>query len=51
MFMIKTIKLKSKNEHFKSNTHKDFDKCKHMKLTIENPDINGVDDIFYAYII
>ena len=23
----KTIKLKSKNEHFKSNIHKELDKC------------------------
>ena len=34
-----------------SNTHKEFDKCKHMKLTIDNPDINNVDEVFYAYII
>ena len=33
----KTIKFKSKNKHFKSNIHKEIDKCKHIDLTIENP--------------
>ena len=47
----KTIKLKSKNKHVKSNSHKEFDKCKHIKLTIENPNINERDEISYAYII
>ena len=46
-----TNKLKSKNKHFKSNIHKEFDNCKHMELGIENPDINNVDEVFYAYII
>ena len=32
----KFIKPKSKYKHFKSNIHKEFDKCKHIKLTIEN---------------
>ena len=26
----KTMKLESKNKHFKSLTHKKFDKCKHI---------------------
>ena len=46
-----TIKLKSKSSHFKSNTHKEFDKCKHLELSIENPNISDVDEIFYPYII
>ena len=45
----KTIKLKSKKSHFKSNIHKEFDRCKHIKLTIENSNINDIDEIFYAY--
>ena len=44
----KIIKPKSKYKHFKSNTHREFDKCKHMELTNENPDINNVDQVFYA---
>ena len=43
-----TIKLKSKNKHFKSNIHKEFDKCKHVRLTIENPNINDMDRLFYS---
>ena len=47
----KFIKPKSKYKHFKSNIHKKFDKSKHMELTIENPDINNVDEVFYVYIL
>ena len=46
----KTIRLKSKNKHFLSNIHKEFDKCKHTKLTKENPNINNIDELFHAYI-
>ena len=42
----KIIKPKSKYKHFKSNIHKENDKCKHMELTIENPDIKNVDEVF-----
>ena len=45
----KTIELKSKSSHFKSNIHKEFERCKNIKLTIENPNINDIDEIFYAY--
>ena len=45
------IKPKSKYKHFESNTHKEFDKCEHIKLTIENPDMNDIDSAFCAYII
>ena len=47
----KFIKPKSKYNHFKSNTHKAFDKCKHMELIIENLDINNVDEVFFSYIV
>ena len=47
----KTIKLKSTNKQFKKNIHKEFHKCKHIKLTNENLNINNIDEIFYAYII
>ena len=47
----KTIKPKSKSNHLKSLCHREFDKGKHMKITIENPYINYADDIFYSYII
>ena len=44
-----TVKLKSKSSHLKSLSHKEFDKCRHIKLTIKNPDINKTDNIFYSY--
>ena len=47
----KFIKPKSKTKHFKPNTHKEFNICKHMEITIEKPDINKVYEVFYAYII
>ena len=40
----KTIKHKSKTNHFKSLFHKEFDRCKQIKLTILNPDINKIDN-------
>ena len=43
------IKPQSKYKQFKSNSHKEFDKCKRIKLTIENTDINDVDKSFYGY--
>ena len=45
------IKPKSKYKLFKSITHKELDKCKHIKLTIENLDINDIDKTFYAFVI
>ena len=36
----KTIKDISQNKHFISLTHKELDRCKDMKLTIKNTDIN-----------
>ena len=45
------IKPKSKYKHFKSNTNKKIDKCKHIGLTIEEPDINDIDNAIYAYFI
>ena len=45
------INSKSKYKHFKSKFHNEFDKCKHIKITMENPDKNDIDEKFYAYII
>ena len=47
----KLIKSNSKYKPLKSNIHKEFENCKHIELTIENPNINIIDEIFYAYII
>ena len=47
----KFMRAESKYKHFKSTIHKEFDRYKHIKLTIENPNINNIDEIFYNYII
>ena len=46
-----TFKLKSRNNHLKSLTHKEYDKCKHIKITIKNPNIEEIDKTIYEYII
>ena len=45
----KTITLKPKINHLKSLSHRDYDKCKHIELTIKNPDINKMVNLFYSY--
>ena len=45
----KTIILKSKTSHLKSLSHKEFDKCKHIKLTIKHPNINKTDNVVFDY--
>ena len=47
----KLIKPKSNFKNFKPNTHEKFDICKRMELANENPAINKVREVFYAYII
>ena len=44
------IKPKSKSRHFKSNNHKNLAKHKHIKLTIDNPNLDDIDKIIYDYI-
>ena len=44
------IKPKSKFKHFKSKNHINLDKHKHIKLTIDNPNINNIDEKFYTHI-
>ena len=46
----KSINSKSKYKHFKSNIHEEFDICKHMELTFENPNIDNLDEVLYPYI-
>ena len=48
---LKRIKPNSKNSHFKSKSHQELDKCKHIKLSHKDYDINDVDEAFYLYII
>ena len=44
------IKPKSKSRHSKSNNHQSLDMRKHIKLTINNPNIDDIDKIFYIHI-
>ena len=44
------IKPKNKSRHFKSINHKNSDKHKHINLTIDNPNTNNIDEIFYSHI-
>ena len=46
----KTIKLKSKKNHFKSLTHKEYKKHLKKTHTIENPIFFDVDKTFNDYI-
>ena len=45
------VKPTSKYKYFESKIQKEFDNCKHIKLTIKNPVINNIDRAFYEYII
>ena len=47
----KFIKPQSKYKQIKSNTHNEFDRCKHTERPIKNPHIDGIDEIIYVYII
>ena len=44
------IKPKSKSRHFKSYNHKKLDRHKHVKITINNPNMDNIDKIFYIHI-
>ena len=46
---LKSIKPNSKFKHFKSNSHQEYNKCKHILLCHKNIDINDVDEAFYSY--
>ena len=45
------IKLKCKQIHIKSKTHKKLDKCELIVLSLKHIDINTVDEAFFSYII
>ena len=47
----KYIKPKSKYKHFKSNIHKEFDKYKHILISLKDINIRDVDEAFYWPII
>ena len=48
---LKHIKAKNKYKHFKSKSHQEFNKYKHIILSHKDIDINNVDEAFYLNII
>ena len=44
------IKPISKSNRFKSINHKILEMHRHMKLTIDNPNIGNIEEIFYSHI-
>ena len=43
---LRDIKKKSKYSHLKSKSHKEFEKYKHIILSLKNVDIKDIDEIF-----
>ena len=46
---LKDFKKKNKNSHLKFKSHKEFEKYKHVILSLKNVDIKVVDGILYLY--
>ena len=46
----KTIATKSKRSHLQSLTYNEFEKCKQIQHTIQNPDFFDADSKFHEYI-
>ena len=44
------IKPKSKSRHYKSKNQKNLDKHKHIKLAINDPNVDNIDKKFYTHI-
>ena len=48
---LKNIIAKVKYKHFKSKSHEEFDKCKHILSSHKDIDLYGVDEAYCLYII
>ena len=48
---LKDVKKKSNYSHLKSKSHKEFEKYKHIILSLKNVDIKDVDEILHLYMI
>ena len=48
---LREIKKKSEYSHLKSKSHTEFEKYKHIILSLKNIDIKDVDEILYLYMI
>ena len=48
---LRNIKKKSKYSHLKSKSHKEFEKYKHIILSLKDINLKDVDEILYLYMI
>ena len=48
---LRDIKKKSKYSHLKSKSHKEFEKHKHIILSLKDINLKDVDEILYLYMI
>ena len=46
---LRDIKKKNKHSHLESKSHEEFEKNKHIILSLKNVDIKDVDEILYLY--
>ena len=46
---LRGVKKKSKHSHLKSKSHEEFEKYKHIILSLKNVDIKDVDELLYLY--
>ena len=46
---LRDIKKKSKSSHLKSKSHKEFEKCNHIILSLKNVDLKDVDEVLCLY--
>ena len=49
-FCLRDIKEKGKYSHLKSKSHQEFEKYKHIILSLKRVDLKDVDEILYLYI-
>ena len=48
---LRILKAKNKYKLFKSKSHIEIDKCKHIIISCEDIDIKDIDEAIYLYII
>ena len=48
---LRDMKMRSRYSHLKSKSHRNFEKYKHIVLSLKDIDIKDVDEILYLYMI
>ena len=46
---LEDVEQKIKKSHLKSKSHKEFEKYKHIILSLKNVDMKDIDEILYLY--